>query len=281
MYRESGKLVLASHGGPVAVAYLGTPDGIAYRIYMVVIGAIETLMPRFSAIKNRDVAQGLVLNATRLAMTVALVLFIPLAALMPDLLRLWIGQEFAREGALVGQLLAASFVAPAAFAPIATFYRGRGRPAFVTVVMAFAGVVVLLSSLLWAPSHGAVGVGYGYLLSCVAWLFGLVWGWSGLFGRTSMKPLILAVGVPLALAALAFAGQVTIRHYFGEIGWLQLVALGVAFSGSTFVLVLAADLVVGDRSLSKQLVDGVAESNQIDALRRRVQVWQTRWAAPR
>ena len=276
MYRESGKLILGNHVGPSGVAYLGTPDSVAYRIYMVVISAVETLMPRFSAIRNAETARTLLVNATRAALTAAVALLVPLAVLMPDFLRLWINPEFAHESAAVGQMLAISFIAPAGFAPIATFYRGTGRPVFVTVVMAFAGITVLLSSLWLVPTYGPIGVGGGYLLSSIPWLTGLLWGWLSLFGRRSMVPLMRAVGVPLLLAAIAFTLQMAIRGHFGALSWPGLIVLGATFAASMCGLVFAADLVLGGESFSQQVSERLSRSSQIGAVRRYIDLWQAR-----
>lgn len=273
VYRESGKLILGNQVGPSSVAYLGTPDNIAYRIYMVVISGIETLMPRFSANRDPKMAKDLVMKATYAALTASAVLFIPLAVLMPDFLKLWIGPEFARESATVGQLLAMSFIAPAGFAPIATFFRGTGRPGFVTIVMGLAGITVLFSSVLLVPTHGPLGVSYGYLLSSVPWLAGLLYGWFTLVGARSLTPLLRAAGVPLLSAAVVFVLQTAIRGQLAEISWPGLLVLGTAFAGSTCVLVTAVDLMLGGDSLSRRVLGRIST---IGAVRRRIQLWQAR-----
>ena len=276
MYRESGKLILGSQTGPSGVAYLGTPDSVAYRIYMVVISGIETLMPRFSAIRDPEVARDLVANATSAALTISAVLFVPLAVLMPDFLRLWINPEFAREGAAVGQLLTMSFVVPAGFAPIATFYRGTGKPGFVTIVLALAGIVVLLTSVVMVPTHGAVGVGYGYLLSSVAWLAGLSIGWFRVFGTRPLRPFARAVITPLLVSVVVFTLQRYARSYFGEVNWPGLIALGGTFAGATCGLVLAIDRILGGDSVSRQTLARVLAMQRVVAFRRRIHLWQTR-----
>ncbi|MEW6681754.1 MAG: oligosaccharide flippase family protein [Nitrospirota bacterium] len=276
LYRESGKLILGNRVGPSGVAYLGAPDSVAYNIYMVVISGIETLMPRFSANRDARTANALVVNATWAALAAAVALFIPLATLMADFLRLWIGPEFAREGAPVGQLLAISFIAPAGFAPIATFFRGSGKPGYVTIVMASAGSAVLFASVLLVPAHGPVGVGYGYLLSSIGWLSGLLWGWFRIFGGRSIILLTRTVGVPLLLAGAVFTAQVAIRGHFGEVGWLGLFVLGGVFAGLTGLLVIGADLLFGGDSLSRRVLERAFRSRQIDAICNRIRLWQAR-----
>lgn len=268
MYRESGKLILGNQVGPKGVAYLGTPDSVAYNIHMVLMSGVETLMPKFSANRDQRAALSLVSTATWTSLGAAVVLFIPLATLMSDFLRLWINPEFGREAAAVGQLVALSFIGPAAFAPVATFFRGTGKPGVVTLVMAAAGVVVLVANVVLVPTHGALGVGYGYAVSSVAWFLGLLCGWCYLFGARSMMPLMRTVGVPLLLGVLVFTLQRAIRSFWGEVTWLELFVLGGSFAGLTGVLVFAADLFFGGDSPSRQLLRRLGVSQRYDLLSR-------------
>ena len=268
IYRESGKFILGNQVGPKGVAYLGTPDSVAYNLYIVLTSGIETLMPRFSANRDPKIVLSLVSNATWTSLAGAVILFPPLAVLMPDFLRLWINPEFAHEGAAVGQLIALSFIAPAGFAPLATFFRGIGKPGIVTMVMAAAGIVVLLASVLLVPTHGALGVGYGYLFSAIAWLLGLLCGWLYIFGTRSLVPLIRAAGVPLLLAVLIFIFQGAVRSFFSEVNWFGLFALGGTFAGLTGLLLCGLDLLFGGNSFSGQLLRRLRESEKFGLLSR-------------
>lgn len=275
LYRESGKFILGNRIGPTAVAYLGTPDAIAYRIYMIVVSGIETLMPRFSASRDTAAAQRLVVQATGAALSASVVLLTPLAALMPDFLRLWIGPEFARESARVGQILAISFFGPAAFAPIATYFRGVGRPGIVTLVMALVGVIVIGASLVLVPSHGALGVGYGYGFGTLAWLSGVLVAWFYLLKRSGMRPFLRSVLLPLIEAAFLVWLQVVIRSWFGEVGWPGLIVLGSAFAGMSAALVIGVDWLLGGDAISIELARRVLSSSRVEAIRRRMPLCRT------
>jgi O-antigen/teichoic acid export membrane protein len=274
--RESGKLILGNQFGPSAVAFLGTPDSIAYRIYMVVVSGVETLMPRFSATRDGAAARALVVNGTQTALTIAAIFFVPLAVLMPDLIRLWIDAEFARESALAGRVLALSFIAPAGFAVIATYYRGTGRPGFVTAVLAGVGVVVVVASLLLAPAYGPAGVACAYLLSSVPWFGGLAWGWFKLFDERSLGQLMRSAGVPVLIAGIAFVIQVQVKSVIGEVNWPGLLVLGGLFAASTFAFVMLTEYLLGGPAPARELVDRFAMSRRVVAARRRIQLWQAR-----
>jgi O-antigen/teichoic acid export membrane protein len=241
LHRESGKLILSRYLGPSSVAYFGTPDNVAQRIEVVISSGSETLLPRFSANRDPKVAQSLFLNGTWAALATSIVLFIPLVVLMPDFLTLWISAEFARQSAPVGQLLALSYITQAAFGPPATFFRGSGRPWFVTIVIALAGLATLVFSIMLVPIYGIMGVGYAYLIGSVSPLLGVLVGWCYMFGVSSVMPLIRWVIMPCVLAAGALAVEIVIRSWFGNLNWFGLLAFGGLFVGLTGVLVLGAE----------------------------------------
>jgi O-antigen/teichoic acid export membrane protein len=253
MYRESGKLILGGSGAPSQVAYLGTPESIAYRIYMVIISASETLMPRFSATKDRMAAEKLVSSSTWVIIAASISLLIPLAVLMPDFLRLWIGREFSERAAFTGQLMAASFIAPAAFASMATYFRGTGKPWVVTLAMAGAGLVVFLLSIAMVPALGPEGVAIAYMASSVPWLATLFVGWVYVFGRSSWRGLIRSAFLPLTVAIAFFAIEHVVRGGLGELRWFGLITVGGLFAATIGLGVTMVDLALGGQSPARQI----------------------------
>jgi hypothetical protein len=243
---------------------------------MVLVSGVETLMPRFSATRDRVVARALVVNGTQTALTAAAIVLVPLAVLMPDLIRLWINAEFARESGTVGQLLALSFIGPAGFSVIATYYRGIGKPGFVSAVLAAVGIVVVTASFVWAPTYGPVGVAYAYLVGFVAWIAGLAWGWFKLFDERALSQLMRSAGVPLLIAALAFALQAHVKSIVGEVDWVGLIVLGGTFSASIAAFVLGTDYLLGGPSPAKQMVERFGVAGRLTSAGRRIQVWAAR-----
>jgi O-antigen/teichoic acid export membrane protein len=270
IYREGGKLILGNRLGTASVAYLGTPDSITYRLHAVVSSGIETLMPRFSAGKDPDATKNLLIVSTWAAVSCAVVLYIPLGVLMPDFLRLWISPEFARESGAVGRWLALSFIAPSAFAPIATLFRGIGKPGVVTLVMASAGIVVLASTLILVASLGPLAVGYGYALSAVAWLGGILAGWHYLHGQKSMVSLMRVVGLPLVLGCGLGAGQLAFREWWGaDMGWTGLFLIGGTSAAISAAVIAGVDRALGGASPAEQVLGRLLRAERIASLRLR------------
>jgi O-antigen/teichoic acid export membrane protein len=270
VYRESGRLLLGNRLGMASVAYLGTPDSVSYRLHMIVVSAVETLVPRFSASRDADKAKALLSASTWVAFACAAALYVPLAVLMPDFLRLWIGAEFAREAGEVGTLLTLGLIGAVTFAPIATLFRGRDRPGFVTAVMAAAGMVVLLGSLLLIPVLGVAGVGYAHLLANLAWLVGLVVGWIRLYGSGSLIELARVAGLPLVLACCLGYAEVAVRESWGEMGWIGLFGLGAAFAAVGAAVIVGLDLALGRGSPARVVLDRILGASRVVEWRARI-----------
>jgi O-antigen/teichoic acid export membrane protein len=270
MQRESAKLILGSTLGPAPVAYLGTPDNVAQRIHMVVASGSETLMPRFSANRDLNVAKALFWNGTWASLVISLVFLLPLVVLMPDFLALWISPSFARDSATLGQLVALSYVSQGAYAPAATFFRGTGKPSRVTAVILVAGLTTVGASLVFIPRYGAVGAGYAYLLGSLPALVGVVDGWYYMFGRSSTRGLMRLVGLPLLMAAVAAGVMFGVRSWFESVGWLMLFALAACFTMTAVGLIFGADWAVGGPDApSRQFVDKIGNSKRLMFLRLR------------
>ncbi len=270
VYRELGKLLLGNQLGTASVAYLGTPDSVSNCLHQILINAIETLVPRFSAARDAEFDKLLLVASTWAAFVCVVAFYIPLSVLMPDLLRLWISDEFARESSTVGSLLTLGLIGSVTFAPIATLFRGRGQPAFVTVIMTATATVVLAVSLLLIPSQGVNGVGYAYLLSNVCWMAGLVIGWVRLYGWHSLGELARAAGFPSLLASVLWYAETAVIGRTDHIGWIEFFVLGATFSCVGAVIVVGVDLLLGGASLARIVLDRLQASRLIAGLRRRV-----------
>lgn len=270
IWREGPKLLMGNRLGTASVAYLGTPDSISNRLHMIVVSAVETLVPRFSAPEQRESGRMLLTLATWSAFACGAVLYVPLAVLMPDFLRLWITPAFALEAGLVGQILTLSLIGPAGYAAIATLFRGIGKPAFVTAVMAAVATVVLAASLLLMPSMGVLGVAWAYLMGTAVWLGGLVHGWLWLYGRGSLPSLMRIAGLPLVIGSGLLLAQMGLRSWWGEPGWIGLCVMGGVFAVAGAAVLVGCDALLGGTSPARLVLERLLGSARLAALRRRL-----------
>lgn len=269
-WREGPKLLLGTRLGTASVAHLGTPDSVSNRLHMIVVSAIETLVPRFAGPQDHEASKNLLTVATWAAFACGAIFYVPLAVLMPDLLRLWISPEFARDAGWVGQILALSLIGPAGYAAIATLFRGIGKPEFVTAVMAAVAIVVLIASVLMLPALGVLGVAWAYLLGTLVWLAGLAYGWVWLYGLGSLATLARVAGLPLLLGGCLVFLQSLVRARWGEPGWIGLSLMGSAFAAVGAVILVVIDRLLGGASPAGLLISKIVGSRRVTALRRRM-----------
>lgn len=270
VYRESGRLILGNRLGTASVAYLGTPDSVSYRVHMIIVSGIETLVPKFSASRDAGNAKTLLIVSTWATFACAAIVYVPIAVLMPEFLRLWISPEFARESGEVGRLLTLGLIGSAVFSPIATYYRGRGQPAFVTGVMVVTGLVVLVGALALTTPLGVAGVGYAYFAAAGTWIGGLCVGWQRLYGRDGMRLLARVAGPPLALAAALGFAQASFVTWWGEPGWVGLIVLGATFGAIGAVAVVSLDLVLGGMSSAAVILERLLGADRLARLKARM-----------
>lgn len=113
-----------------AVAYYTAPYEVAARLLIVPASLVGTLFPAFSGLQGRnDLNEAARLGARGVKYTLLLVgpVAVLLIAIAPDLLGVWLGPAYAREGALALQLLAAGIVVNAvAHVPVSLLH-GIGR----------------------------------------------------------------------------------------------------------------------------------------------------------
>ncbi|HEX9190315.1 MAG TPA: flippase [Vicinamibacteria bacterium] len=140
-----------------AVAYYVTPYEMVTRLLIVPYAIAQVLFPAFAASLVADRPRAALLYDRGLK-SVFLSLFLPtllIVALAPELLRLWLGAEFARESAGVLRWLAVGiFVNGLAQIPFA-LVQGAGRPDF-TARLHLAEVPFYLVGVYWLVRAGGV-----------------------------------------------------------------------------------------------------------------------------
>jgi O-antigen/teichoic acid export membrane protein len=236
---------------------------------MIVAGGSETLLPRFSTTRDPATTRNLFWNGTWSALVISLILLIPLIVLLPDFLRLWINAEFASKGSFVGQLVAFSFIAQGAFATPAAFYRGTGKPWFVTAVIFAAGIITLVTSILLIPRMGLSGIGYAYAISSLAPTLGTIIGWVYAFGRDSIQPMLRWIALPSAMGLVAYLLQTVIRGYLPDLNWFTLVLFGGLFTIMTAAFIFIADISFGgEMSPARQFIEQAMKSRKVNKLMR-------------
>jgi O-antigen/teichoic acid export membrane protein len=259
-HREAGKLMLARFTGPTAVAYLATPDNLAQRFHEIIAGGIEATLPRFSAESRQAEIEQLYWNATWTGLAMSAVVFVPFVVLVPAFLGLWIDPDFAAHAGLAGQLLGLYLIFQGGFTAPAAYFRGTGRPWFVTGIILLSLVITVASGAVLIPLYGPLGAAYAYLAGATAPFLGMTVGSVFAFGAKAVPRVLRTVGGTIASAAVACAICQLASRAIGEMSWWSLVGSGLASMLVTGVLVFGTDMLLGgDQPASLRLLRKVNE----------------------
>lgn len=254
VWREADKLLLGGLIGTASVAYLSVPKSLVFRGTDAVASAAAALFPRFSATNDLGGARRLFLTTTWSLLLATAVIYVPMTVLFPTFLLLWIGPEFARESAWIGQVIAFSCIVRGAYVPYQMLFQGYGKPQYLTLSYFASGLTSLALNLLLIPTFGLAGAGYTYVGTLVIGVISMIVAWRRVLLGESLLPLLRAVVLP---AILAFANLLlwsTVIPVPADLGWVGLVGLGILMVAATAGSLLAADLVLGARtSYAKRL----------------------------
>jgi O-antigen/teichoic acid export membrane protein len=212
-----------------AVAYYVTPYEAVTKLWIVPAALLAVLFPAFAASAAADGAAAARL-LDRGARVLTLAMFVPaatLVALAPEILAMWVGADFAREGARVLQWLAIGvFVNSVGQVPY-TALQGVGRPDL-TAKLHLIELPLYLALMWWlARGWGIAGV-------ALAWTLRVTLDTMLLFALAATHVIRgearRAIALPLSLAVLAMLGMMLVPSAAGRsvLLALTLVAAGVA-----------------------------------------------------
>ena len=245
IWGQADRLLLGALVSPAAVAYLAVPQQISFRGSMAVGSAGAVLFPKFSAMEDPKQIQRLYLDATWIMLCATVVIFVPLTVLFHDFLRLWISPEFARKSAWIGQVIAFSCIVRGAFVPYMELFKGLGKPQYLSILFFTTGITSLSVNLLLIPKFGLAGAGYCYLAT-VFWGFAsILFTWKHLIKMASLRPLLRAIIIPIALGLIILVLAAVIRTNMQEPGWISFIALSMSYMTCTAIILIGTDWAIG------------------------------------
>jgi O-antigen/teichoic acid export membrane protein len=214
------RLLIGSQIGLGAVAHYAVPYNLVTKLQILPASLVRTLFPRFSLLeweKSVPIARQAVfgLAAITLPLTIAAII------MMKPFLSVWIGAEFAKVAAPVGEiLLIGVWINSLAWVAV-VMLQGQGRPAIVAklhVLELIPYVAILWIGVAWA---GLPGAAWAWVLRVAIDALLMFWA-SGLWARVFS---VLWTGMALiAVVQLAV-------HFFAEmpmIGGILSIATSIA-----------------------------------------------------
>ncbi len=249
-YHADKLLVSALLSPPAAGAY-AICTSIANKMLLVIAACATYTFPRSARMHAEGDLSAIAATfviASRLSMVLATAMAVPLIALAPAFLTVWLGREFAGEHATTLALLSLGYAIAASSVVSSNVAIGIGEvrmPAFFAMV---GGVVTLVAVALLAPRYGAAGAACAAVIGMTQALAfnGLLAKRLGPASREASWNLVwqlVLVGVPVAVA-FSFANPYVQ-------GWITLGTTGAVCAA----LFLALWLLTFGRDHERVLVD--------------------------
>jgi len=228
------RFVIGAAVSAAAVAYYATAQEVVLRIGLVSGAVVGVLFPAFASVPEHDGRR--VAHLLESGVDAVLVLVLPLALILAaaaePLLRLWMGGDYAVQGAHVLAWLSFGLVVNGLAKVASTMLQAVGRPDLTARLhlMELPGFVVVLVVLVWA--WGLEGAAVAWVVRVTADAAGLFWfawrrvpetrsaamhaAWVTACAAAGVGALRLA-GSPLARAALLAVAAVALLWAFGRI----------------------------------------------------------------
>ena len=227
---HADKLLISAMISPAAAGAYAICANIANKILQVVMSGATYTFPRVTnlhSVGDVEAVTRTFVTATRFALMIAVALAVPLIALAPGFLRIWIDAEFARSYALALQLLVAGYAINASSVVASNVAIGIGEVRMPAIFAMLGGVVTVIALIVLAPLFGATGAALAAAIGMSqALIFNhLIARKLGPAARATSWPLVLRlliVALPVCVLAAAASDVVE--------GWIALIGLGGAAS---------------------------------------------------
>jgi O-antigen/teichoic acid export membrane protein len=243
--QSADSLLLGAYLGTSQIAYLSVPQQLLDSGATIINTAGRVLFPKFSSMNNEEDLREMFLRSTSLLLCISLSVFVPAVVVMPELLRLWMGPEFAAQSLFVAQIIAGSYALQGGFAPYIAFLKGTGRVHWLsTVWLVFGSLSIVMSFLLirWLGLLGA-GIRTWPLVSVGFILIAIICKRILRVHRLG-RWLALAIVLPVVEAILLFGGLWSIWQTYAVPGRLGLMAGWSCMTGLSLVVLLLTQAII-------------------------------------
>ncbi len=164
------RILIGTYSGSAQVAYYAVPASIAFRIHGFVaniMGVVFPLCSELHATGQKLKLRELYLKASKYAFIVAISITTPLVVLSGQVMKYWMGNEYALKGSLVLILLTiSSFFVSLSIIP-ALLLDGIGKPRVNAFFSVLSALLNILLCILLIPRYGVTGAALANLANFV------------------------------------------------------------------------------------------------------------------
>lgn len=210
------RFVIGAMLSVAAISYYIVPYEIVTRAWVVSVAVSGVLFPLFSASWSINKVQAS--EYMRKGAIYVMVMLFPLLSVMaylaPELIGIWLGETFAREGAPVFRWLAAGTLVAAVAQIFFALVQGAGRSDWTGKLHLAEAVPYWLLLLILLERYGIVGAAVAWFARSAADAVALMW-LAGKLGReyerNILTPLMLMTGTAVCIIASTFMEDITLR----------------------------------------------------------------------
>jgi O-antigen/teichoic acid export membrane protein len=241
---QADKYLLGAFLSPAAVGVYNISLRLEQAAYVTVFKLSEVLFPTFSALSTESLERkaNLLMRASWLLTTAAVCVLIPLVPLSKDILRFWMGEAIAVQGALVLKTLAVGGTLGCATNASFFFLLGNAKTKWVAFLAVATGIVTLITSLLVLPVWGLPAAGISGVAAMLAQIIAVNVMLRRIFSKTLQWRLAwdylyapIAIGLIVAFT-FQLSGIVSAKT------WAQLACWYVAISATSGLSIILVTL---------------------------------------
>jgi O-antigen/teichoic acid export membrane protein len=166
------RLLIGSMIGMSALTYYNVPFDLAARVWIISSSLTVTLIPAFSVLSSgneRDRTGPILIKAIKYLTLISGPVVCLIAAFSRDLLRIWIGPEFASAGTATLQLLLVGTILDYPATVCSSFLEGAGHPSALAKTKLVYFPVHVLLCVAFLKGFGLVGAAAAFLVMRVVY----------------------------------------------------------------------------------------------------------------
>jgi O-antigen/teichoic acid export membrane protein len=165
---DAERLVMSFAGTAQALSFYAVPYGLLFRLNTLASSLATALLPRFAAADTagqRANVLPLILRSTRVLIALVAVPSVAFIAIAPELLALWIGNDFSLQASDPARIAAVAVIVSASAYPIDAAIRASRRPKALLAIYVpqLPLLLVVYFAIRWG---GVMGAALSLLLRC-------------------------------------------------------------------------------------------------------------------
>jgi O-antigen/teichoic acid export membrane protein len=252
------QLILGMFFSASSVAYLTAPKDLITKAQGLTGAAGQALFPRFSSMDEGNEMQNLYITSLWVLTIFSVVIFIPLAVVIPSFLAKWLSPEFAQNSSTFARLFSLGIALNGGVTAYFALLKGTGRIRWLTNIIStltlFSGIITAIL----VYKFGLIGSGIRVLMfSWIGITLCLVVGRKVFPGFPILRVLFETVIIPLLISAIVFYFGIMLIKVSNIFSWVGIIITYSALAGIMIILQFSANWLIyqGNGKGTKVIID--------------------------